>query len=271
MNESVLPPQIDTSKPSVARAYNYALGGKDYFEVDKAAVEAAEKVVPESGVLARDNRAWLIRVTRYLAEEAGISQYLDLGSGLPSAENTHQVAQRFDREARVVYSDNDPSVAAHGRALLEENELTRFVLGDLTRPDEILNDEVVRKHLDWSQPIALYQVATMHHQPDSLDLPGIMRTYVDALPSGSYVALSHFYDPGGALGEKVRGIRRAMLEAGLDADHFRTREQIEALFPGVELIEPGLAVLQDWWPDGPRVEEPLPVQRCILGAVGLKP
>lgn len=266
-----LPAEIDTSVPSVARAYDYALGGKDHFEVDRAAVRAAELVAPEAGILARDNRAWLIRATRFLAGEAGIGQFLDIGSGLPAAENTHQVVQRINREARVVYVDNDPAVVAHGRALLEENKLTRFVPADLNRPDDVLENEVVRGHLDWSQPMALYQVATLHHQSDGAGLAQLMRTYIDALPSGSYVALSHFYDPGGADGEMVRGVHQTMLDHGLDAAYFRSRADIESFLPGLELVTPGLVPPQEWWPDGPRFAELTPVQRCMLVTVGRKP
>src|SRR4051812_48721261 len=146
-------------------------------------------------LLARASRRWLVRVTRFLAREAGIDQFLDLGSGLPTAENTHQAAQRINPDVRVVYVDNDPSVVAHGRALLEENELTRFSPADLTDPDEVLSDPAVREHLDWDRPIALLQLGTLHHYVGDVPPAAIMQRYIDALPMGSYVALSHFLDP----------------------------------------------------------------------------
>ncbi|MBK0868386.1 MAG: SAM-dependent methyltransferase [Saccharopolyspora sp.] len=272
-----VPPRVDVSVPSVARCYDYALGGKDNFEVDRAAVAATEELVPEAGVLAKVNRSWHIRATRFLSERAGIKQYLDLGAGLPTAENTHEVVHRMDREARVVYVDNDPSAAAHGRVLLDDDASVRYIEGDLTKPEEIFGDPVVRDHLDLSQPIALYQSATLHHQPDDLDLVGIMRDYVAALAPGSYVALSHFWDPGGEAGAMVRRIREVMLEQGLDGEHFRSREQISEMLPGLELVPSGpataegLVPLLEWWPDGPTVVEPGVVQRCIMGAIGRKP
>ncbi|MCX2731800.1 SAM-dependent methyltransferase [Saccharopolyspora sp. NFXS83] len=274
--QSWIPPRVDVTVPSVARCYDFALGGKDNFDVDRAAVAAANAVAPEASELAKVNRSWHIRATRFLAEHAGITQYLDLGAGLPTAENTHEVVRRINGSAHVVYVDNDPAAAAHGRVLLDDHHLTRYVEGDLTEPDEILDHPVVLGHLDFTRPIALYQSATMHHQPDDLDLPGIMRRYVDALPAGSYVVLSHFWDPGGEAGAPVRRIRESMLAHGLDADHFRSREQIERLFPGLELVPSGpnsadgLVPLLDWWPDGPLLTEPGPVQRCIIGAVGVK-
>jgi SAM-dependent methyltransferase len=272
-----LPVQIDRDVASVARCYDFALGGKNNFEVDRNAVAAVETFVPEGGLLARVNRAWHIRATRFLAGSAHIRQYLDLGAGLPSAENTHEVVRRLDPGARVVYVDNDPSAVVHGRALLDDDDRVRYVDGDLTRPAEILADPVVRDHLDFSEPIALYQSATLHHQPDDLDLPGIMREYVAALAPGSFVALSHFWDPGGDAGDQVRRIREIMLEHGLDGEYFRSREQIEAMLAGLELVPAGpdttegLVPVIEWWPDGPRYDEPGPVERCILGAVGRKP
>lgn len=276
MANGSLPVQIDRNVASVARCYDYALGGKNNFQVDRDAVSAVEAIVPEAGLLARVNRAWHVRVTRFLAGSAGIEQYLDLGAGLPSAENTHEIVRRLDPQARVVYVDNDPSAVVHGRALLDDDDRVRYVDGDLTRPDAILNHPVLRGHLDFSEPLALYQSATLHHQSDELDLPGIMREYVAALAPGSFVALSHFWDPGGDAGAQVRRIREIMLEHGLDGQHFRSREQIEAMLDGLELVPAGpdttegLVPLVQWWPDGPRYEEPNPVERCILGAVGRK-
>ncbi|RZT84288.1 S-adenosyl methyltransferase [Pseudonocardia sediminis] len=267
---------IDLNVPSVARCYDFALGGKDNYEVDRAAVAAVESLIPEAGVLAKVNRAWHIRATRFLAGTAGIHQYLDLGAGLPTVENTHEVAQRIDAHAHVVYVDNDPSAVAHGKALLDDDDLTRYVEGDLTKPAQILDDPVVRSHLDFSEPIGLYQSATLHHQPDEADLPGIMREYVAALAPGSYVVLSHFWDPGGEAGAMVRRIREIMLEQGLDGEYFRTREQILPMLDGLELVpgnadtDEGLVPLLEWWPDGPPMAEPGVVPQCIVGAVGRK-
>src|SRR5919107_6394923 len=141
------PSYIDTTKASIARVYDYALGGKDNYPVDRDVIEALRAAAPEAELLAVDNRGFLVRAVRFLAGQAGIDQFLDCGSGLPTAENTHQVAQRLRPEARVVYVDNDPAVVAHGRALLEENDRTHFSAADIFNPREILEDEVVRKHI----------------------------------------------------------------------------------------------------------------------------
>src|SRR6201999_2281334 len=154
-----------------------------------------DAVAPQMKLLGRAGRNWLVRVSRFLAGSAGLDQFLDLGAGLPAAENTHQAAQRMNPDARVVYVDNDPVVAAHGRALLEENDNTRLVNADLTRPDEIFTDPEITRHLDLTQPLALIHSSTVHHISDSEKPAEMMRRYIELLPSGSYLALSHFADP----------------------------------------------------------------------------
>lgn len=158
---------IDTTVASIARVYDCFLGGKDHYAVDREVFEQVNRVVPQFTPLVRANRQWLIRATRYLAGSAGIDQFLDCGAGLPSAENTHQVAQHMNPDARVIYVDNDPVIAAHGRALLEENDRTHLVMADLTKPDELFAHPTVRKYLDLDRPFALMQVATIMHVPDS--------------------------------------------------------------------------------------------------------
>jgi SAM-dependent methyltransferase len=264
---------IDTTKPSIARCYDAALGGKDNYEVDRKFIRELQLVSPEIGQFTWDNRKFLIRVTRFLAGEAGVTQFLDCGSGLPTAENTHQVAQRIQPEARVVYVDNDPVVLAHGRALLEENDRTHFSAADIFKPREVINDKNVRMHLDFSKPIALFQLGTLHHYEGERSPQSIMAEYVDALPSGSYVAISHFCDPETReLTELAHRLEQIFVHSPLDTSGvFRTRAEIEGMFPGLELIEPGLIRCADWWPDGPRIKPLEPVQHCIVGAVGRKP
>nr|WP_132878725.1 SAM-dependent methyltransferase [Tamaricihabitans halophyticus] len=266
--------RVDTTTASVARVYDRFLSGKDNYEVDRAVYEQVLQIAPQAPQIARDNRAWLIRVVRFLTNNAGINQFLDCGAGLPTAENTHEAAQRLNREARVIYMDNDPVVAAHGRALLEENDRTHLVMGDLTKPDEILSNPTVRKHLDFDQPLALMHCATMHHVPDSDGPRDIMKTYVDALPSGSYLALTHFHDPGEADPEGhelARFIEGVFANSSMGSGFFRSREEIESLFCGLPLVEPGLTNLNDWWPDGPRLGDVPPVDRVLLGALARKP
>lgn len=267
-----VPAYIDTSKASIARVYDAFLNGKDNYDIDREVVRRVRAVAPEAGQMARDNREFLIRVTRFIASQTGITQFLDCGSGLPTAENTHQVAQRIQPEARVVYVDNDPVVLAHGRALLEENDQTHFVAADIFVPGDVLNNEVVREHLDFSQPIALFQLGTIHHYAGERSPADIMREYIDALPSGSYVAISHFLDPRTEeLSPLARRLEQVFLHSPMGTGLFRTRAEIEAMFPGLELVPPGLTLCVDWWPDGPRIKPLDPVQNCIVGGVGRKP
>jgi SAM-dependent methyltransferase len=268
----VRPVHIDTTKASIARVYDAFLGGKDNYEIDRETVRRVRRVAPEAGLMAWDNRQFLIRVTRFIAGQTGITQFLDCGSGLPTAENTHHVAQRIQPEARVVYLDNDPVVLAHGRALLEENNQTYFSDADIFDPASVLNDEIVCSKLDFSQPIALFQLGTLHHYDDERSPGDIMQELIDALPSGSYVAVSHFYDPeDGELSELARRMEQVFLHSPMGTGVFRTRSEIESMFPGLELVDPGLTRCVDWWPDGPQLQPLQPVQHCIVGAVGRKP
>lgn len=264
---------IDTTKPSIARVYDAFLNGKDHYEIDRAVLRQVLQIAPEARHIARDNRDFLIRVTRFIAGQTGITQFLDCGSGLPTAENTHQVAQRIQPDARVVYIDNDPSVIIHGRVLLEENDRTHFIAADIFEPHRIIHDETVRRHLDFAQPIALFQIGTLHHYNGERSPQSIMQEYIEALPSGSYVALSHFFDPetGDEYSSLARKIEQVLLHSPMGKGVFRTRGEIEGMLTGLELVEPGLTRCADWWPDGPRIKPLLPVQHCIAGAVGRKP
>jgi SAM-dependent methyltransferase len=227
--------------------------------------------------LAWSNRNFLTRAVRFLADQAGIRQFLDLGSGLPTAENTHQIVQRIDREGRVVYVDNDPVVIAHGQALLEENDFTFFASGDIFQPSEVLNSEMVRKHLDFAEPIALLHVGTLHHY--TADNGGeLMQEYIDALAPGSYVAIAHFFDPETPEHSEIaRRMEDLFVHSPMGSGKFRTREQLLAFLPGLELVQPGpgqeadLALCDHWWPDGPRLRPLNQVEQCIAGAVGRKP
>jgi SAM-dependent methyltransferase len=272
LSDDATPFYIDTTKASIARVYDAALGGKDNYEVDRAVVRQLAQLVPDIHQYAWDERNFLIRVTRFLAGEVGITQFLDCGSGLPTAENTHQVAQRIHPETRVVYIDNDPVVISHGRALLVENDRTHFSAADLLEPQQVINDEIVRKHLDFSEPIALFQLGTLCHYDGERSPQSIMAEYIDALPSGSYVAICHFFDPETPpeLSELAHKMERVFAQSPLGGV-FRTRAEIEGMLPGLELVEPGLALCADWWPDGPRVKPLAPAQHTLVGAVGRKP
>jgi hypothetical protein len=266
------PSYVDTSKASIARVYDYALGGKDNYPVDRDVIEALRAAAPEAELLAVDNRGFLVRAVRFLAGRAGIDQFLDCGSGLPTAENTHHVAQRLRPEARVVYVDNDPTVVAHGQALLQENELTAFSPGDLTEPRRVLEDPVVTRNLDFDRPIALLQAGTLHHYDETgLTCAELMGQYIDALPSGSYVAIAHFLDPQDEDSALARRMEEVFVHSPMGTGRFRTRDQILAMVPGLDLVEPGLVRCFEWWPDGPQLSPVAPAQRCIAGVVGRKP
>ncbi|HEU0089290.1 MAG TPA: SAM-dependent methyltransferase [Pseudonocardiaceae bacterium] len=272
LSGDVTPVHIDTTKASIARVYDAFLNGKDNYEIDREVVRRVRQVAPEAGQMAWDNRDFLIRVTRFIAGQAGITQFLDCGSGLPTAENTHQVAQRIQPDASVVYVDNDPVVLAHGRALLEENDRTHFSAADIFEPHQVVGDEVVRKYLDFSQPIALFQLGTLHHYEGERSPASIMAEYIAALAPGSYVAISHFLDPETEEHSQLaRRMEYVFRHSPMGSGVFRTRAEIEAMFAGLELVEPGLTRCADWWPDGPRIKALTPVQHCIVGAVGRKP
>ncbi|MEU5260045.1 SAM-dependent methyltransferase [Amycolatopsis sp. NPDC021455] len=263
---------VDPTRASIARVYDAFLLGKDNYEIDREVLHKVQKAAPEAQDLAFENRGFLIRACRFLASQTGITQFLDCGSGLPTAENTHQVVQRINPEIRVVYIDNDPVVLAHGRALLEENDNTHFVAEDIFEPQRILQNEVVRQHIDFSQPVAFLQLGTLHHYNGAHERPAeIMKEYIDALPSGSFVAISHFFDPEDEDSATARRMEDFFLHSPMGSGTFRTQKEIEDLFPGLDMVPPGVVRCADWWPDGPRLKELNVAQRTIAGGIGRKP
>ncbi|WP_191984115.1 SAM-dependent methyltransferase [Amycolatopsis eburnea] len=263
---------VDPTRASIARVYDAFLLGKDNYEIDREVLHKVQKAAPEAQDLAFENRGFLIRACRFLASQTGITQFLDLGSGLPTAENTHQVVQRINPETTVVYVDNDPVVLAHGRALLEENEHTHFVAEDIFEPQRILEHEVIREHIDFTQPLVLLQMGTLHHFNGDHHRPAeIMKEFVDALPSGSFVGVSHFFDPEDEDSKTARRMEEFFLHSPMGSGTFRTQKEIEELFPGLEMVPPGVVRCADWWPDGPRLKDLNVAQRTIAGGVGRKP
>lgn len=266
---------IDPSSPSIARAYSAMLGGTDFYAADLQVVEMIKKTQKDPQTTARTNRDWLIRVVRWLMR-MGVRQFVDCGSGLPTDQNVHEVAQAVDRGAKVVYSDNDPTVQTYGRALLAENENTVFLGADLREPAELLDNDTVRRFLDFSEPIGFINCLTLHHINDEQhSVRDLMAAYRDALPSGSYVALTHITyppaadDPDGsarALADEMRDNVRA---AGLDTGYWREYEHVLSFFDGLELVEPGLVRAANWWPLGPpNLKE---IDRIMYGGVARKP
>jgi SAM-dependent methyltransferase len=256
---------IDTTRPSIARAYDVVLNGKDNFEVDRAFVAEIVKVVPEIYDVATYNREILGRGVRFLIER-GITQFVDLGSGLPTVENTHHVAQRANPDAHVVYVDNDPMVLAHGRAILAENDRTGVVTSDLREPKSILADETVQRLIDLDRPVGVMLVGILHHLHDSEDPKGIVEEYMAAVPSGSYVFITHFC----SATQDARDAEKKFL-ALLGTGRFRTPEEITSFFDGYELVEPGVVPLPLWRPED-TVPEVLSVgQRLMYGGIARKP
>ncbi|MFI5718446.1 SAM-dependent methyltransferase [Nocardia sp. NPDC051750] len=266
------PAGVDTSRASIARVHDASLGGKDNFEADRQALEAVLEIAPGLCRVSRRNRAWVRRVARYLAGVVGVQQFLDAGAGLPTVGNTHEIAQLVNPWARVVYLDNDPMCSAHGRVLLETNEDTIYLSGDLTDPALLAEDSAVWRYLDRERPVAVILGAVLHHIPDAADPAGIVTRCVDAVSPGSYVGLTHFWDPGADSDghELAREMERRFVQKGLGSGWFRSREEITSYFTGLELVEPGVGPLDDWWPSGP-VQPPSSVEeRLILGGVGRK-
>lgn len=266
------PVGVDPTQASIARVYDAFLNGKDNYAIDREVRDRVLSVAPSAKDLAFENRAFLIRACRFLATETGIEQFLDCGSGLPTAENVHQVVQRVNPHARVVYIDNDPVVLAHGKALLEENDNTHFAPADIFNPASILANDVVRKHIDFDKPVAFLQLGTLHHSVGPAERPAqIMKDYVDALPSGSYVAMSHFLDPENEHSALARKMEEVFTHSPMGSGTFRTMAELEKIMDGLELVDPGIVACAEWWPDGPHLKPLTPSQQSIAGGVGRKP
>jgi hypothetical protein len=266
-DEDVPPPRdIDTTVPHIARIYNYWLGGKDNFAVDREAAERVMQATPAILPGVRANRAFLGRAVRHLAADAGIRQFLDIGTGIPSADNTHEVAQGAAPDSRVVYVDNDPIVLAHARALLTSvTGTTAYLDADVRDPGGILAGAAGT--LDFGQPIAIMLIAIMHCVPDEDDPYGIVRTLVDAAPSGSYLVLSQ--PTKDMVPEQSAEAEATLTRAMQQKVQFRTHAEVSRFFDGLELIEPGVVHLPEWRPDEP-VDPDGPVT-AMWGGVGRKP
>jgi hypothetical protein len=236
---------FDTSVAHPARRYDYWLGGKDNFAADRASGDAIVEVFPTIRVTAVENRRFLGRAVAFLAGEAGVDQFLDIGTGIPAADNTHEVAQRVNPAARVVYVDNDPIVLAHARALLTSHPhgVTAYIDADLRDPGSIIDDPALTSTLDLSRPVALMLVAVMHFVPDQNQPHDLVRRLTAALPAGSYLVLSHATGDFVHSGTVDEG--RAILGPQF---RFRTREEVARFFDGHDLVPPGLVPVPEWRP-----------------------
>ncbi|WP_439679445.1 SAM-dependent methyltransferase [Embleya sp. MST-111070] len=261
--EDWAPTGIDVTVPSIARVYDAILGGKNNFAVDRRIADEALANLSNEG--AWHNRHILARGVRYLAAQ-GIDQFVDLGSGLPTVQNTHEVAQEVNPDAAVVYVDNDPIVLAHGRALLADNHRTRVVTADLRDPADVLARPELRELIDFTRPVGLLLVAVLHHLADDEDPAGVVRAYRDALPPGSYIFITHFCDstPEGRALEKI-------FLTQLGSGRFRPLEEIESYFDGLELVDPGVVLLPLWHPDEPVTRPLTPEGHLSVGGIGRLP
>jgi hypothetical protein len=254
---------IDTSVPHSARIWNYWLGGKDNYEVDRAAGDQFSAIYPAIVDIARADRAFLGRVVRFLAGEAAVRQFLDVGSGLPTADNTHEVAQRIAPESRIVYVDNDPLVLVHARALLTSSPegITQYVDVNMGDPERVLQEAA--KWLDLTQPVGLTLMGVLGHVTDYAEARSIVAGLIDGLPAGSYLAINDSINTSEALEEALR-----VYEAS-GAVPYRTRslEEFTGYFDGLDLAEPGVVLVADWRPDPGVIRGPEIPQ---VGGVGRK-
>jgi hypothetical protein len=227
--------------------YDYYLGGSNNFEADRVACAELDKVVPGTAGLCVNNRAYLVRVVRTLAAEYGIRQFIDIGSGLPTQDNVHQVAQRTHPDSRVIYVDNDPIVSMHGRALVADDDSTAFLLHDVRRTDEILDHPDTRRLIDFDQPVAALYFSFLHQIPDRDDPAGLVRAMMNTLIPGSFVAMSHLVAADPQLRERLTGIMQAATEGRWG--RVRATAEVDQFFAGLEIIPPGLAEITTWRPD----------------------
>jgi hypothetical protein len=239
------PLPFDVTKAHQARSYDYLLGGKDNYAADRAAVDEQVKIYPDLIFTMRANRAFLGRTVRYLAGEAGIRQFLDIGAGIPTAGNTHEVAQAIAPESRVVYVDYDPVVLAHARALLDSSQAgtTEYIDADLRDTGTILSRAA--DLLDFTKPVAITLMSILHAIPDADDPYAIVAMLLDTVPSGSYLAISQFGEelmPAEAREALLASTRRTSLQQYTS----RTREQVARFFDGTDLVEPGLVPVEEW-------------------------
>lgn len=261
------PPDVDLTKPSIARVYDYVLGGKGHFEIDRRAANAFLNVVPQAAQIAKDNRNFLRRGVRYIVGEAGIRQIIDIGSGLPTEGNVHEIAHKIDPTVRVVYVDKDPIVLAHGRALLSNDITTTVITADLRTPESIFDHPVTREYIDYGEPFAVLTAGILHHLSDKEDPDAVTAAIRDRLCRGGYLLASNFLDDDEP---RAKELERAFLEGGLGTGRFRTWAELRRFFEGLEMVEPGLVYANDWRPDELTPTDS-PVHTLYAGGIGRKP
>ena len=243
-----LPPGVNLDQPSVARVYDYMLGGYHNFEIDRQTAEKFAAVFPDFGLTARVNRAFLRRAATFLALQ-GIDQFLDLGSGIPTVGNVHEIVRQYQPEARTVYVDIEQVAIAHAEMLLADDPGTIAILADVRHPGDILDHPRVRSLIDFTRPVGLMAVALLHYVLDDDEAERVIDTFKDALPSGSYCAIGvwTYDDAPRDIMEKYAQMTRVLTTPGAP----RSREKVMRYFNGLDLLEPGLVHGPQWRPDGP--------------------
>lgn len=263
-----IPDEILLDKPNVARAYDYLLGGYHNFEADRLVAEKVISIYPDARLCARACRAFLCRVVNFLAEQ-GVDQFLDIGSGIPTVGNVHEVAQKAIPAARIVYVDIDPVAVTHSRAMLKDNPKAIAIRADARQPDQILNHAEVKRLLDFSQPAAVLFLTLLHHIVDDDQARSVVRTLRDALAAGSYIAISHGTRDN-APPEVIEQMEN--LTAGSTIPNkYRPWADVQQFFDGLELVEPGLVYIPLWRPEGPDdIFLDQPERTLVFGGVGRK-
>ena len=253
--------------PSTARIYDYLLGGKDNYPADRTAAVEIAQALPNVRTSFRWNRAFLGRAVRYLVAEQGIRQFIDVGTGLPTVGNVHEVAQAARPGTHVVYVDNDPVVLAHGRHLLHGVDGTTILEHDLRRPEDILADPELQALIDFEEPVGVLLVAILHFIADSDDPAGVISKLMEPFPSGSHLVISH------GTADAVPGVNdaAAVYRQSTSSAHVRTREHVERLIGGLELVEPGIVWLPEWRPDPGTELPPNPADAYFYALVARKP
>ncbi|WP_199430543.1 SAM-dependent methyltransferase [Qaidamihabitans albus] len=259
---------LDNGVPTAARVYDVMLDGKDNYAIDREVANASLAVMPELKEIALHNRAILHRVVRHLAAEEGITQFLDLGSGLPTVENTHEVAQGVNPDARVAYVDVDPIVLVHGRALLADNVNTRVITADIRKPAEVLEHPDVRDFIDFGKPVCVMLCGILHHLLDEEDPQGVVDTLREAVPSGSYFFITNFTRLSDA--PESDELERVLLSQ-LGTGRVRTPAELARFFDGLELLSPGIVPLPLWRPDEIVTDATTVAARFMTGGVARKP
>jgi hypothetical protein len=264
-----VPLDVDISVPSMARTYDYMLGGAHNFAVDREVGAQIERAMPGLRAAARVNRSFLGRVVGFMVEQ-GVRQFLDIGSGIPTVANVHEVAQAADPECRVVYVDRDPVAVAHSELMLADNDRAEIVGADMRDPERILASPQVERLLDLDEPVGLLMILMLHWIPDESDPKGVVARYGNALARGSYLAITHATSDhhGENLDEATDAIKRSKSP---DQITLRTHDQIANLFPGFDLVEPGLVGCGEWRPGGPEdIADAPDMNMLVYAGVGRK-